>query len=249
MDLEQIIDGLSIGLMGGLVSGLSTTLGALPIILKNKRLTELLKNIEMDFIIGLMLSASAFSLIMPAFRDVKGNDFSIVILSLLAGAVFIKSVGSLLKKMSLKNIKSQKALLFIVAMMAHNFPEGLASGGAMSMTEQQHGLSLLISISIQNIPEGLTTGLSFLALGLSPIAAFAGVFATGAVEILGGAIGGALSATVIESLPYIMAFAGGAMMSVTMVELLEKMKTESFKIFYKPSFLSGAFLMLALSKI
>lgn len=242
------MNGLEIGLMGGLIAGLATVTGALPILSKNQFIANKVKNIQMDFIIGLMLSASAFSLIMPAFQEVKATaEIFTLITSLLSGAFFIYIVGIFLK--DYLGGQNQKALLFVVAMMVHNLPEGLASGGALTMEGRAHGYSLLTAIAIQNLPEGLTTALSFITLGLSPILAFFGVVATGLVEVIGGLLGGVLSKDISGSLPYIMAFAGGAMMSVTLSELFSRVKEESLKFFFKPSFLSGTFLMIVLSKI
>ena len=55
--------GLMLGLIGGGVSGLATTLGGAPILIKDSKVGKFLKSINMDFVIGLMLSAAAFSLI------------------------------------------------------------------------------------------------------------------------------------------------------------------------------------------
>ena len=72
------MNGLLMGLIGGGVSGLATTSGAIPVLLKNKRITQFLKNINMDFVTGVMLSAAAFALIWPAYESVyKRQDFCI----------------------------------------------------------------------------------------------------------------------------------------------------------------------------
>ena len=130
-------------------------------------------------------------------------------------------------------------------MMAHNFPEGLASGGSLV----QQGSSVLVAIIIQNIPEGLTTGLSFISLGLNPISAFFGVVATSLVEIIGGLIGGALSSYLQHSLPIMMTFAGGAMFSISLIELIDRVGEESAWVFMKPSFLSGVLIMMITSNV
>ncbi len=251
------MNGLLMGLIGGGVSGLATTSGAIPVLLKNKRITQFLKNINMDFVTGVMLSAAAFALIWPAYESVykrqdKLDDIFWVSFALMLGVLFITSVGKLIEHLlrNQANMKQQKkAMLFVIAMMVHNFPEGLASGAAMTIPESSQGLSLLTAIAVQNVPEGLTTALSFVTLGLTPVIAFFGAMMTGVVELVGGIIGGYLSHQVEGILPLLMAFAGGAMMSVTIVEIVERLKAESFRFLIGPSFLSGILLMIVFNNL
>lgn len=253
------MNGLLLGLIGGGVSGLATTLGAVPILMDNSRIGKFLKNINMDFVIGLMLSAAAFSLIWPAYAKVytselmseKQFQFMIISAALLAGILFIKSAGIIIEHVMKNNEnlkKNKKALLFVIAMMVHNFPEGLASGASMTLPGTE-GYSLLGAIALQNVPEGFTTALSFLALGVSPIMSFFGAFVTGLVELFGGLIGGYLSSKIDGILPLLMAFAGGAMMSVVLNELAEKLKGESYGFLVRPSFLSGVALVLIFNNL
>ncbi len=251
------MNGIMLGLIGGGVSGLATTLGAVPILFKNKRIVSLLKNINMDFVTGVMLSAAAFALIWPAYEKVfeRGNKNIAIIwvsISLVLGVAFISGVGKLIELLNKNNVnlrENKKAMMFVIAMMVHNFPEGLASGAAMTIPESSQGYSLLSAIAVQNVPEGLTTALSFITLGLSPVAAFTGAMLTGVVELIGGLIGGYLSHRVDGVLPMLMAFAGGAMMSVTVVEIAERLKAESFRFFIGPSFLSGIMLMILFNNL
>lgn len=253
------MEGLLFGLIGGGVSGLATTLGALPILMNNSRIGRCLKNINMDFVIGLMLSAAAFSLIWPAYEKVYAHaaleerklQFLIISGALLGGILFIKSAGKIISYAMKKNEnlrKNKKALLFVIAMMVHNFPEGLASGASMTLPGTE-GYSLLGAIAIQNVPEGFTTALSFITLGLSPMMAFLGTVVTGLVELGGGLIGGYMSEKIEGILPVLMAFAGGAMMSVVLTELAEKLKDESYGFLVRPSFLSGVALVIIFNNL
>jgi ZIP family zinc transporter len=249
------MNGLLLGLIGGFVSGLATTLGAIPVLMNaNSKLGKFLNKINMDFVIGLMLSAAAFSLIWPAYEKVyfasaieeRHYQFIIISASLLGGIAFIRLTGNLISHVMRNNEnlqKNKKALLFVIAMMVHNFPEGLASGATMTLPGTE-GYSLLGAIAIQNIPEGFTTALSFITLGVNPMMAFLGTVVTGLVELSGGLIGGYMSAKINGVLPLLMAFAGGAMMSVVLGELAEKLKGESYAFLVRPSFLSGVALVI-----
>lgn len=248
--------GLMLGLIGGGVSGLATTLGGAPILIKDSKLGKFLKSINMDFVIGLMLSAAAFSLIWPAYEKAYlGNErmfqFFLVSLALVGGVIFIKAAGKFLEYVLRHNEnarENKKALLFVIAMMVHNFPEGLASGASMTLPGSQ-GASLLGAIALQNVPEGFTTALSFITLGVSPLMAFFGNMMTGGVELVGGIIGGYMSSKIDGLLPVLMAFAGGAMMSVVLTEVVEKLKGESYGFLFRPGFLSGVALVIVFNNL
>lgn len=253
------MSGLIYGLIGGGVSGLATTLGAVPVLMKDSKIGKFLKKFNMDFVIGLMLSAAAFSLIWPAYQNVYALEgiaqrhlqFLIISASLLSGVAFIKSAGFLIEYVMRNNEnlkKNKKALLFVIAMMVHNFPEGLAAGAAMTIPGNE-GLSLLGAIAIQNVPEGYATALSFITLGVSPWFSFLGTVITGLVELGGGLIGGYMSQKISGLLPLLMAFAGGAMMSVVLGELVEKLKGESSSFLLRPSFLSGVALVIVFNNL
>lgn len=253
------MDGLILGLIGGGVSGLATTIGAVPILMNNSKIGKFLNKVNMDFVIGLMLSAAAFSLIWPAYQkvftasaiDERKWQFLIISAALLGGIAFIKSAGSLIEYVMRNNEnvrKNKKALLFVIAMMVHNFPEGLASGATMTLPGVE-GYSLLGAISLQNVPEGFTTALSFITLGVTPWMAFLGTVVTGLVELGGGLIGGYMSQQINGVLPILMAFAGGAMMSVVLGELAEKLKGESYGFLVRPSFLSGVALVIIFNNL
>lgn len=111
------------------------------------------------------------------------------------------------------------------------------------------GASLLGAIALQNVPEGFTTALSFITLGVSPLMAFFGNMMTGVVELVGGVIGGYMSSKIDGLLPVLMAFAGGAMMSVVLTEVVEKLKGESYGFLFRPGFLSGVALVIVFNNL
>lgn len=250
---------LELGLIGGAVSGMATTLGATFILLRNTKFGKYLEKVNMDFVIGLMLAAAALSLILPAYESTylrhSGNDFLVSALlisfAVFSGVLFIKLTGKFIELVLFKgdNAKaSRKALLFVIAMMVHNFPEGLASGASMTLPGTQ-GYTILGAIAIQNVPEGFTTALSFLAFGMNPVWAFLGAVLTGVVELVGGIIGGGLSGAIEGILPYFMAFAGGAMMNVVLIEIMEKVKNERYAFFLRPGFIGGIALIVLFNNL
>jgi len=251
------VNGLWLGFIGGGISGLATLSGSLPILFNKSKLGQILEKINMDFVTGLMLSAAAFSLIYPAFQSIESlknnsqsySNYFTLSLALVLGVQFIKLTRKFLD-FALKDSSTEmkKALLFVTAMMVHNFPEGLASGATMTLATSQ-GQSLLGAIALQNLPEGFTTALSFLTLGLTPLGAFLGSASTGLVELIGGVLGAYLSFKIDGILPLLMSFAGGAMMSVVIEEIFEKMRADNFRFIFGPSFLSGMALIIIFNNL
>ncbi|MFS4457726.1 ZIP family metal transporter [Bdellovibrio sp. HCB2-146] len=226
------------GLFAGLVTGLSTMLGALPILAKERKNWNPWKSLNLDFAIGMMLAAAAFNLITPAYSGAKGAMG--VSLALALGVASIYSLSHLIHMFSPSEWKAhRRAWLFVTAMMLHNLPEGLASGAALSAQNLSGGWAVVGAIVFQNFPEGLATAAAFLSIGLSKRMAFAGACLTGVMEIIGGSLGGLFTAVTEQSLPYILAFAGGAMISVTLEEVFAKLKETQMKYLLQKEFVAG----------
>lgn len=245
-----------LGTLGGLISCLSTCIGALPAFFRKPGSTNLWKFVSLDFTLGMMLAASAFSLIFPAYQGVSAANTGpllAITAALIGGILFIRHLGEVIGKLQSPEVKNSQALtrawLFVTAMMIHNFPEGLASGASLNVENLMAGVTILSSISLQNLPEGLMTALAFQSLGMSPKKAFFGAVLTGVMELSGGMVGGALSGFTTRSLPFMLAFAGGAMLYVSTKELWTQSKGHPEKILWKPSFAVGFLLMTSLSLI
>jgi zinc transporter, ZIP family len=220
-----------LGTIGGVIAAVATVAGAVPSLFKSRKGFSLATHMSLDFALGMMLAAAAFSLIAPAGQEALERGSSSLLFVLLAiafGASFIKILGDLSQKIeSLKghfssSKKTSGAWLFIVAMMLHNLPEGLASGAALAGLDLTQAIPILGAIALQNIPEGLTTAVAFQALGASRRGAFLGAVASALVELLGGTLGGLLLTLVNEILPFLLAFAGGAMIFVAGKEAIER---------------------------
>lgn len=239
------MSGMAMGILAGWITGLSTIVGALPILHKVKRWNPW-RVLNLDFAIGMMLAASAFNLIGPAYSASSSNVG--VTIALLLGVLSIFGLSRWIHKMTPETgSKNQRAWLFVIAMMLHNFPEGLASGAALSATSSATGWATVLAIVIQNFPEGLATAAAFLSIGFSQKKAFWGATLTGVMEIFGGTLGAVFTSTTSSHLPLILAFAGGAMMNVTLGEVVAKMREEKWRYLYNPQFLTGCIAVLVLN--
>lgn len=249
------MNSLLLGALGGLISCLSTAAGALPSLFQRQGTKNPWKFVSLDFTLGMMLAASAFSLILPAYRSVSWQALGGVLgvsLALLAGAVFIELLGSRMARLQRTDHApiSQNMIrswLFVTAMMIHNFPEGLASGASLNVENLAAGWTLLASISLQNIPEGFMTALAFQTLGMTSRKAFFGALLTGLMELFGGILGGAVTVVTTQALPYMLAFAGGAMVYVSAKELWAQTQGHPEKALANKSFARGFLFMASMS--
>jgi len=220
------------GFLASLFAGLATAVGALPVLLPIN-LTQRVQAIMLGLGGGVMLAASAFSLIVP------GTEAAIAQGSTQMGAALIMAVGVLLGGVFLllgnkylphehfskgsegvnqQNLK--RIWLFISAITIHNFPEGLAVGVNFGAGNPVDGIPLAVGIALQNIPEGLVVAVSLVAQKYTALYALGVSLLTGLVEPIGGLIGAGVVAIAQPILPIAMAFAAGAMLFVISGEII-----------------------------
>lgn len=242
-----------LGTIGGFASGAATCLGTLLFLIpawRGKRIDHL---ISIEFALGMMLAASVFSLLLPSLSETWTSSdlehFIGALISILLGVLFISHLGKILSDFTSFKGDSQRPVLFIVAMMLHNLPEGVAPGAALAGMKLEQSLPIIGAIALQNLPEGFTTALAFRALGASTGMAALGSFASGGVELLGGVIGGSLVGMVDGVLPYLLGFAGGAMITVSIRETWEQLSIPENRKRAFIQLLAGAFLILLFSAL
>ena len=131
-----------------------------------------------------------------------------------------------------KNSKLSKNIKFFLAVTIHNIPEGIAIGFALGLalnTEPNSlqifsALSLAIGMFIQNVPEGTAIALPLTQSGMKKGKAFLLGILSGAVEPIFGLLGLLLASSFTFLLPWLLAFSAGAMIYVTVDELLPSMR-------------------------
>ncbi|MFQ7058941.1 MAG: ZIP family metal transporter, partial [Turicibacter sanguinis] len=121
----------------------------------------------------------------------------------------------------------KRSLLLVSAVTIHNIPEGLAVGvafgGVVAGIEGATLISailLAIGIGLQNFPEGAAVSLPLRREGYSRWKSFLSGQASGLVEPVAGVIGALAAISVRSLLPFLLAFAAGAMISVVSSELI-----------------------------
>lgn len=218
-----------IGFLASIFAGLATGVGALPA-LYLKNISNNLFNSMLGAAAGVMLAATAFSLLVPgmAYGNLiwPGNGIYVVSFGMLIGALFLHYADRHLPHVHFDSVSDtqlksfNKIWLFIIAITIHNFPEGMSVGVSFGSGEMKNGLVLAIAISLQNIPEGLAVALPLVGLGFNRWKAVGIAALTGLVEPVGGLLGITMVTAFQPILPIAMGFAAGAMLFVISEEII-----------------------------
>ncbi len=201
-----------------IVSGFATLIGSIPVFFHHY-LKEERRCFWESFGGGVMMSASLFSLFLPAWR--LSRSFVPLLQGLFCGIFFITVSAFIIRRLT-KDIKQQRAFLFVFVMALHNIPEGLSMGFDVAALGWEKALPLSIAIFIQNLPEGFVSSLSFLLAGFSlPAALFANAV-TAFIETASSYAGFLFASSTNVALPLLLSFAGASMMSVVGWEFGER---------------------------
>jgi ZIP family zinc transporter len=227
MDAEIIWFGLAASLLAGLATGA----GALPVLF-TKRISDKLLDVMLGFSAGVMLAATAFSLIVPAI-DLSGPF--VVVFGVILGALVLHLIDRFVPHfhpaLGAEGPPSRlsKVWLFVLAITIHNFPEGLAVGVSFGGGDVAAGLVIAMAIGVQNMPEGLAVALPLVREGYSRRKSLVYGTLTGLVEPLGGLLGVALVSIFQPVLPWGLAFAAGAMLFVVSDEMIPESHKKGFE--------------------
>ncbi|WP_416670638.1 ZIP family metal transporter [Egbenema bharatensis] len=247
-----------LGILGSLIASLGTGLGALPTLFI-KRITQNVQGVMLGFGAGVMLAATAFSLIIPGLEaadDALGNTVTaalIVTTGIILGGVFLWLSHQYFPhehffkgREGSDVINLKRVWLFVIAIAIHNFPEGLAVGVGFGGENIANGIALTAGIFLQNIPEGLVVSLSLLSEGYSRRQSITISALTGLVELVGG-ITGAIAITIAQPvLPIAMGFAAGAMLFVICDEIIPESNRLGYEKAGTIGVMSGFVLMMFL---
>lgn len=221
-----------LGLLASLIAGLGTGIGALPILF-TKTLGDRIQGILLGFGGGVMLAATAFSLIVPGVEAAVDQGFSdagaaiAMAAGLLIGGAFLWFAHNNFPHEHMFKGKEgpvqqnlQRIWLFVIAITLHNFPEGLAVGVGFGAGDTANGIALATGIGLQNMPEGLVVAVALRTLNYSAAYALGVSLLTGLVEPIGGLVGVGIVSIGQSLLPWGLAFAAGAMLFVIADEII-----------------------------
>jgi ZIP family zinc transporter len=242
------MDVFLVGFTASLLAGLATGLGALPVLFTRK-ISDKLLDVLLGFSAGVMLAATAFSLLVPA---VDSGGPLIAVSGVALGAVSLHLIDRFVPHFHPvsgpegPSSKLPRVWLFVIAITIHNFPEGLAVGMGFGSGDVAAGLVVAVAIALQNMPEGLAVALPLIREGYSRRKSLGYATLTGLVEPLGGLLGLVLVSFFLPFQPLGLAFAGGAMLFVVSDEMIPESHRKGFEREATFGLIAGFVLMMLL---
>ena len=248
--------------LGILLPFLGTSLGAAMVFVLRDRISDGVQRALTGFAAGVMVAASFWSLLQPALDGAENMGR----LSFLPAAIgFLLGIGFLLlldvitphmhmdeqtegPKSSLK-----RTTKLILAVTLHNIPEGMAVGVVYAGwiaddagVSNAAALALALGIALQNFPEGAIVSMPLRAAGMPKMKTFWYGVLSGVVEPIAALITLAAASAVVSILPYLLAFAAGAMFYVVVEELIPEMSEGEHSNLGTVAFSLGFVLMMVL---
>lgn len=254
------MNGLALGL---LLPFLGTTLGAACVFLMKKEIPSQIQKTLTGFAAGVMVAASVWSLLIPSMEMTgKEGIMSIVpaVVGFSIGIAFLLFLDNIVPHQHIDSNQSEgpkshlsKTAKLVFAITIHNIPEGMAVGvalaGAMgnnSYMSMAGALALSLGIAIQNFPEGAIVSMPLRSAGNSRRKSFLMGTLSGVVEPIGALITILLAAVIVPVLPYLLAFAAGAMIYVVVEELIPETQEGKHSNMGTIGFAIGFLLMMIL---
>ncbi len=230
--------GIFYAFLGTLFTFSITALGAANVFFMKKEISDNVQCIFLGFAGGVMIAASVWSLLIPGIEraeQLRQISWLVVAGGFLLGVILLLVIDQAIRKKGnatrqgkeKKTVKRGTALL-VLAITAHNIPEGMAVGLAFAMVGQNPSdasllsgaLALALGIGIQNYPEGAAVALPLLKEGMSRKRAFVLGSLSAAVEPVFGVLAAALAGLVLDLMPLLLALAAGTMVYVVVQELI-----------------------------
>ena len=224
---------------GVLIPFLGTSLGAALVFFLKKQISGSLQKVLTGFAAGVMVAASFWSLLQPALEsseDLGTLAFVPAAVGFLVGMGFLLLLDVVTPHMHMDKqtegpqSKLKRTTKLILAVTLHNIPEGMAVGvvyagwlAGETGVSQAGALALALGIAIQNFPEGAIVSMPLLGEGMPKGKTFLYGVLSGAVEPVAAVVTILAASAVVPILPYLLAFAAGAMLYVVVEELIPEM--------------------------
>jgi zinc transporter, ZIP family len=238
---------MNVGLVAAAVSGLCTSVGALPFLF-----VRALPRRTYDGILGLgaglMLAAATLGLLSEAVHGVRGADgvdfgrLAVVVLGFVVGVAIAAAMDRFIPHHHAGGHhehlghgsgddhhdhhdhapdEARRGYAVVGALTLHRVPEGLAIGAGFAVPGSSHlGLLLAIAVGVQNACEGLVMAAPLRAGGVTGRRGFLIVAATGLTTPAAAVLGGAVAGMAAAAMPFILALAGGTLIYITSNEII-----------------------------
>ena len=248
--------------MGILIPFFGTSLGAAMVFFLKKIISTSLQKILTGFAAGVMVAASFWSLLQPALESSEHMgmlSFLPAAIGFLIGVGFLLLLDEVTPHMHFNNQDEgprtglKRTTKLILAVTLHNIPEGMAVGVVYAGLRAGNAgitgagaLALALGIAVQNFPEGAIVSMPLRAEGMSKGKTFLFGVLSGVVEPIAAAVTILAASAVVPAMPYLLAFAAGAMMYVVVEELIPEMSEGEHSNWGTIAFSLGFVLMMIL---
>ena len=219
---------------------LGTCLGSAMVFFLKGEMNRNLQRALTGFAGGVMVAASVWSLIIPAINQSEHLGkfaFFPAFVGVWLGFLFLLALDKIIPHLHLNSECPEgtacglgKSTMMVLAVALHNLPEGMAVGvvaaGWLTGNESisfATALALSLGIALQNLPEGAIISMPLKSNGMGRGRAFRYGVLSGVIEPIGAILTILLAGFVMPILPYLLAFAAGAMLYVVVEELIPEM--------------------------
>jgi len=254
---------LSVLLLGTLLPLLGTMLGASMVFFMKREMPDRLQKALLGFASGVMVAASVWSLLLPSMEMGGGEGMASVLpaaVGFLLGIGFLLLVDMLTPHLHVGATRAEgprahlsRTAMLVLAVTIHNLPEGMAVGvvfaGSGHGLTASAALAVSVGIALQNIPEGAIISMPMRAAGNSRWRSFLIGTLSGVVEPLGAVAILLLAPWLVPVLPYMLAFAAGAMMYVVVEELIPEASQGTHSNLSTIGFALGFVLMMVMDVV
>lgn len=249
--------------LGLMIPFIGTTMGAACVLFMRNELKPLVQKSLLGFAAGVMVAASVWSLLIPAM-DMSSHmgKFAFVpaAAGFLLGIAFLLVLDRTIPHMHIGSEETEgpgttlnKSTMLVLAVTIHNIPEGISGGAVFAGLLTGSGdvtmagaFALAVGIAVQNLPEGFIVSLPVRSEGGGRGKAFLYGTLSGIVEPVAGGITVLLAAYITPVLPYLLAFASGAMIYVVVEELVPESAEGEHSNIGTIGFAAGFVLMMML---
>ena len=253
-------------IIGLLIPLLGTMLGSAFVFLMKDDMSARMQKSLLGFASGVMVAASVWSLLIPAMEmETDSGKWSVVpaAVGFLLGMGFLLALDELTPHLHVGSdtpegprSRLSRTAMLALAVTIHNLPEGMAVGVVFAGAEQgvtgmsvASAVAVSLGIAIQNVPEGAIISMPMRAEGNSRWRSFLIGSLSGAVEPIGAVAVMLLASLLMPVMPYMLAFAAGAMFYVVVEELIPEASSGQHSNLSTIGFAVGFVLMMVLDVV
>lgn len=248
-----------------LIPFLGTILGASMVFLMREAMQDWLRKLLLGFAAGVMVAASVWSLLIPSLEmstDTGGIAWLPATIGFCLGMLFLLILDTLIPHLHFgssipeglpQKKQWQRTTMLAVAVTLHNIPEGMAVGVILASAIAEGATipmsaawALAIGIAVQNFPEGAILSMPLHSEGMKKSKAFGWGMISAIVEPIASILTILLIVWIAPILPYLLAFAAGAMMYVVIEELIPEAQSDPHSNIPTLGFTVGFLLMMIL---